>query len=117
MSNAAYVAFDGVTPAGLLGQAVTLLRDTYGFGGVVMTDDLDATLDATGDDPAQVAVQALEAGDDLLYITGPASEHAAAYHAVLAAASASAADRALVRTALLRDLMLKARVGLLPPAS
>ena len=34
MSNAAYVAFDGVTPAGLLAQAVSLLRNTYGFGGV-----------------------------------------------------------------------------------
>jgi beta-N-acetylhexosaminidase len=116
MSNAEYAAFDGVTPAGLLPAAVELLRNSLGFGGVVMSDDLDATLDATGESPAEVAVQALRAGDDLLYITGPASEHAAAYHAVLAAASASAADRARVRTALLRDLMLKARVGLLPPA-
>lgn len=117
MSNAEYAAFDGVTPASLLPAAVRLLRDSLGFGGVVMSDDLDATLDATGESPGEVAVQALRAGDDLLYITGPASEHAVAYHAVLAAASASAADRALVRTALLRDLMLKARVGLLPPAS
>ena len=79
MSNAAYVAFDGVTPAALLPQAVALLRQEYGFGGVVMTDDLDATLNATGSDPGTVAVQALKAGDDLLYITGPPSEHTAAY--------------------------------------
>jgi beta-N-acetylhexosaminidase len=114
MSNAAYVAFDGVTPAGLLAQAVSLLRNTYGFGGVVMTDDLDATLDPTGDDPGQVAVQALEAGDDLLYITGPASEHLQAYDRVLAAAQRSAFARRLVQAALLRDLTLKADYGILP---
>jgi beta-N-acetylhexosaminidase len=114
MSNAAYVAFDGVTPAGLLAQAVSLLRNTYGFGGVVMTDDLDATLDPTGDDPGQVAVQALDAGDDLLYITGPASEHLQAYDGVLAAAQRSALARRLVQAALLRDLTLKADYGILP---
>ena len=78
-----------------------------------MTDDLDATLNATGSDPGTVALQALKAGDDLLYITGPPSEHAAAYTAVLAAAQRSAAVRALVRAALLRDLTFKAKYGLL----
>jgi beta-N-acetylhexosaminidase len=113
MSNAAYVAFDGVTPAGLLGPAVTLLRNQYGFGGVAMTDDLDATLDATGEDPGQVAVQALQAGDDLLYISGPASEHLEAYDGVLAATQRSAGVRALVHTALLRDLTLKLQYGVI----
>jgi beta-N-acetylhexosaminidase len=113
MSNASYVAFDGVTPASLLPAAVSLLR-SMGFAGVVMTDDLDATLNPTGQSPGEVAVAALRAGDDLLYITGPPGEHAAAYQAVLAAATHSAHDRALVRTALLRDLSLKARYGLLP---
>jgi beta-N-acetylhexosaminidase len=113
MSNATYVAFDGVTPASLLPRAVRLLRDTYRFGGVVMSDDLDATLEATGSDPGTAAVQALRAGDDLLYISGPASEHAAAYRAVLSAAQRSAAVRSLVHTALLRDLTLKANAGLL----
>ncbi len=113
MSNAEYVAFDGVTPASLLPAAVRLLRDTLGFGGVVMSDDLDATLEPTGESPGQVAVQAVQAGDDLLYITGPPSEHLRAYDAVLAAAEHSTAVRQLVRTALLRDLTLKARAGLL----
>jgi beta-N-acetylhexosaminidase len=108
MSNASYVAFDGVTPADLLPTAVSLLRDGLGFDGVVMSDDLDATLDATGSDPGTVAVQALKAGDDLLYISGPPSEHEAAYAAVLSAAERSAPVRQLVRRALLRDLTLKA---------
>ncbi len=113
MSNASYAAFDGVTPAGLLPQAVQLLRRTYGYQGVVMTDDLDATLQATGSGPGAVALEALQAGDDLLYISGPPSEHQAAYAAVLAAARRSASVRALVHEALLRDLSLKARHGVL----
>jgi beta-N-acetylhexosaminidase len=114
MSNASYVAFDGVTPASLLPAAVTLLRHSYGFGGVVMSDDLDATLNATGSDPGTVALEALRAGDDLLYITGPPSEHMAAVSAVIAAAKRSAAVRSIVHTALLRDLTLKVRYGVTP---
>jgi beta-N-acetylhexosaminidase len=113
MSNAAYVAFDAVTPAGLLRPAVDLLRRGLGFQGVVMSDDLDATLQPTNSSPAAVAVQALNAGDDLLYVTGVPSEHLDAYHGVLDAAQRSAAVRARVHEALLRDLTLKAQFGLL----
>lgn len=113
MSNAAYAGFDGVTPASLLPQAVSLLRVSLGFTGVVMSDDLDATLQPTDESPGAVALQALEIGDDLLYITGPPSEHAAAYQGVLSAAQHSAGLRALLYQALLRDLTLKVRYGLL----
>jgi beta-N-acetylhexosaminidase len=116
MSNASYVAFDGVTPASLLPAAVRLLRRSYGFGGVVMSDDLDATLNATGSDPGTAALQALQAGDDLLYITGPPTEHMAAFSAVLAAAQRSPAVRSLVRRAVLRDLTLKLRYGIVAGA-
>jgi beta-N-acetylhexosaminidase len=107
MANAAYAAFDGVTPASLAPAAVRLLRHELGFQGVVMTDDLDATLQPTGETPGQVALAALNAGDDLLYISGPAAERTAAYQGVLAAARRSAAVRARVRDALLHDLTLK----------
>jgi beta-N-acetylhexosaminidase len=113
MSNASYVAFDGVTPASLLASAVNLLRLQLAFGGVVMSDDLDATLQPTGESAGTVAVQALEAGDDLLYITGSPSEQQQAYTAVLTAARRNAKDRTLLRAALLRDLSLKARYGVL----
>jgi beta-N-acetylhexosaminidase len=117
MSNAAYAAFDGVTPASLLPAAVELLRHELGFGGVVMSDDLDATLDPTADTPGAVALDALNAGDDLLYITGPASEHEQAYEGVLSAAEHSAPVRARVHDALLRDLTLKAGYGLIKSSS
>jgi beta-N-acetylhexosaminidase len=113
MSNAVYAAFDGVTPAGLLPQAVDLLRRGYGFQGVVMSGDLDAALQATGGAIGEVALAALRAGDDLLYVTGAPSEQQSAYQAVLAAAQHSDAVRRRVRHALLRVLTLKARYGLL----
>lgn len=115
MSNAAYVAFDGVTPASLLPAAVKLLRQGLGYQGVIMSDDLDATLQPTNSDPGTVALQALTAGNDLLYITGPPSEARAAYTAVLSAARSSGAVRVLVHDALLRVLSLKARYGVLGP--
>lgn len=113
MSNAAYAAFDGTTPAGLAPQAVRLLRDRYGFGGVVMTDDLDATLLSTGGTAGQAAVSALQAGDDLLYITGSSAEQLGAYHAVLSAVQSGRISRDRIRDALLHVLALKARYGLL----
>ena len=113
MSNATYAAFDGVTPAGLLPQAVGLLRDRYGFQGVVMTDDLDAALLATGGTAGEAAVSAIQAGDDLLYITGSPAEQLSAYHAVLSAVQSGRIPRARIRDALLRVLSLKARYGLL----
>jgi beta-N-acetylhexosaminidase len=113
MSNALYAGFDGVTPAGLLGQAVDLLRNDYNFEGVVMSGDLDATLQATGADAGAAAVAALRAGDDLMFVSGTADEQRTAYDAVLAAARGSGAVRSRVHDALLRVLTLKARYGLL----
>jgi beta-N-acetylhexosaminidase len=113
MSNALYAAFDGVTPAGLLHKAVDLLRREYRFEGVVMSDDLDAALGATGGDVGAAALAALHAGDDLLFVSGSAAEQRAAYDAVLAATRGDTSVRALVREALLRVLSLKARYGVL----
>ena len=113
LSNAAYAAFDGVTPASLLPAAVALLRGELHFQGVVLSGDLDATLQTSGSTPGTAAVQALTAGDDLLYVNGPPGDQQAAYTGVLAAARHSAAVRSLVHEALLRDLTLKARYGLL----
>ncbi len=113
VSNASYVAFDGVTPASVNPKVIALLRDTLNFPGVVMSGDLDATLQPTGDTPGQAAVQALQAGDELLYITGAPGDPQAAYAGLLTAARHSAAIRSLVHAALLADLTLKVRYGLL----
>jgi beta-N-acetylhexosaminidase len=113
MSNAVYVAFDGVTPAVLLPQAVRLLRRDLRFGGVVMTDDLAATAPVTGETVGRAAVDALRSGADLLYISGGPQEQEQAYAAVLAATRSGRLPRARLQEALLRVLALKRRYGLL----
>jgi beta-N-acetylhexosaminidase len=78
-----------------------------------MTDDLDAALLATGGTAGQAAVSALQAGDDLLFVTGAPAEQLSAYHAVLSAVQRGEISRARIHDALLRVLTLKSRFGLL----
>ena len=113
LSNAAYAAFDGVTPASLLPGVVALLRSTLHFQGVVLSGPLEATLQPGAAALGSAAAQAVSAGNDLLYVNGPPADQQAAYTGVLAAARRASAMRDLVRQALLRDLTLKARYGLL----
>lgn len=84
LSSAAYAAWDGVTPATLLPQVVGLLRG-MGFQGAIVSGDLQAAALATGASPAKTAVEALEAGCDILYLPGDASDQQAARIAVASA--------------------------------
>ena len=115
VSSAIYAAFDGVTPAVLLPEAISLLRDDLGFGGVVVSGDLGATVQATGESIGATAVQALRAGCDLLYLQGNSNDEEAAYRAVLAAARSGALPRARIRSSVGRILALKARYGIIQP--
>ncbi|MCW3066491.1 MAG: hypothetical protein JWN32_3663, partial [Solirubrobacterales bacterium] len=114
VSNAVYAAFDGVTPAVLLPEAVDrLLRRELRFAGVVVSGDLGATVQATGGAIGAAAVQALRAGCDLLYVQGNSIEQETAYRAVLAAARSGALPRARILASVERLLALKASYGLL----
>jgi len=84
MSNALYAAFDGVTPATELPEAVALLRG-LGFHGVVVSGDLTVAAQAGGQSVGSAAIAALRAGCDLLYIPGDASMQESAYRAIAAA--------------------------------
>jgi beta-N-acetylhexosaminidase len=112
VSNAIYAAFDGVTPAVLLPEAISLLRDDLGFGGVVVSSDLGATVQATAGQIGPTAVQALKAGCDLLYVQGNSNDEEAAYRAVLAAARSG---KLHVLPSVQRILALKARYGIIKP--
>jgi beta-N-acetylhexosaminidase len=114
VSNAVYAAYDGVTPAVLLPDVVGgLLRRQLGFKGVVMTDDLVSTAPVLGQSVARSAVEALEAGADLLYVSGGTPQQEQAYRAVLAAVRRGTISRRRLQVSVERVLALKRGYGLL----
>ncbi|HEY8638746.1 MAG TPA: glycoside hydrolase family 3 N-terminal domain-containing protein [Solirubrobacteraceae bacterium] len=112
MSDAVYAAWDGVTPATLLPDAVRLLRG-LGFRGVIVSGDLTAATAVTGGTVAQAAVDALRAGVDLLVVPGDATDQESAYRAVLDAVRRGILKRSRIVDAVKRVLALKRayRVG------
>jgi beta-N-acetylhexosaminidase len=115
VSNAVYAAYDGVTPAVLLPDVVgRLLRRDLGFSGVVMTDDLVSTAPVLGHSLPTTAVEALEAGADMLYVSGGTAQQERAYRAVLAAVRRGKISRERLRISVERVLALKRGYGLLP---
>lgn len=85
MSAALYSALDPVTPATLLPEAVALLREDLDFDGAVVSANLLSTTAAVGISVGDAAVDALEAGCDLLYLPGGRAEQEEAYRAVVTA--------------------------------
>ena len=112
MSNSVYAAWDGVSPATVLPDAVRLLRRDMGYRGVVMTPDLTSTAPVLGIGVGSATVQALESGSDLLYVSGGPAQQEAAYRAVLRAVRKGTISRERLRLSLQRVLALKRRYGL-----
>ncbi len=103
------------TPASLSKPIVTgLLGKNLGYGGLVMTDDLGAMQAVTARyTPAQAAVKALNAGEDMLLITGDVATERVYRNALLAALASGALPRARLMDAVRHVLYAKARFGLL----
>jgi beta-N-acetylhexosaminidase len=85
MSNAIYVAYDGVTPATLLPDAVKELRDRLGFDGTIISADLTATTATTGGTVGEAGVAALQAGVDMLVVPGGRAEQDEAHRTLVTA--------------------------------
>jgi beta-N-acetylhexosaminidase len=66
-----YPAIDAERPASLSADAISMLRGDLGFDGVVVTDDLAMAGAGGGGPPARAAVEAVEAGADLLMVSSP----------------------------------------------
>jgi beta-N-acetylhexosaminidase len=111
LSAATYVAWDGVTPATLLPDVVKLLRDEVGFDGVIVSGDLAAASLAGGEPVADLAVQAIKAGVDLVWIPGDAGDQDAAWRAVVRALRTGDIPASRVADALRRVSLLRASYG------
>ena len=111
MSAALYAAWDGVTPATVLPEAVGLLRRRLRFGGAIVSADLVAATAATGESVGRAAVDALRAGCDVLLVPGGRAEQEEAVRAVVRAVAREELPRARVEQALRRVASLRRVAG------
>lgn len=100
---------DSQNPASLSPQVHRILRETIGFSGVIMTDDLSmkGITDFTNDQNA--AVQAFLAGNDLLLT----SDMKNSFRALYAAVEDGTVSRERLDESVLRILACKYSMGIL----
>lgn len=110
---------EGGTPSSLSPATVRLLRQDYGFDGVVMTDDLSgmgAVTERLG--TTEAAVAALAAGVDVVLLAGP--DVGALLDRLERAVAGGELDEAAIDVSVVRTLRLKrldpCEVALYPPA-
>ena len=92
-----------------------LLRQDFGFAGLVFTDCMEMGALASLCPPGEAAVQAVEAGCDILTISHTFSAAAEAAEAILAAVESGRLPRARIEESYRRILAVKERLGLLVP--
>lgn len=107
-----YPAIDPEKPASLSPKAIGMLREDLDFDGVVVTDDLAMEGANGGEPPARAVVEAVKAGADLLIISSPPEEQAAAYDAVVKAVESGEIPEERIKKSVERLLKVKERYGL-----
>ncbi|HAE23446.1 MAG TPA: hypothetical protein DCG47_14170 [Spirochaetaceae bacterium] len=114
LSHALIPVLDADKPVSLSHKAIALLKSDLGFRGIVLSDDL--VMAALGDagGPARAALSALEAGADMLMVSG-AKEARSIRDALLAALSEGSLDEARLRDAAYRIFLQKTRFALDEP--
>jgi beta-N-acetylhexosaminidase len=114
LSHALYPINDFTAPASLTKTIATdLLRNELGFAGVAITDDLADPAITSSYPVPDAAVKAIQAGADMLFISGSEGDQQAAYTAVLRAVQSGSVPRGRVDEALGRVLEAKADYGLI----
>jgi beta-N-acetylhexosaminidase len=113
MSTAIYTRIDADHPAAFSPTIVTgILRQRFGYRGVVISDDLGAAKQLSGYSVGSRAVDFIRAGGDLV-LTVDAGQAAEMTAALLHEASVSSSFRSLVNASALRVLQAKGALGLL----
>ena len=109
VSHTVIQCLDPAQPATLSAEVIVYLRQTMGFSGVIMTDDLAMGAITERYGAEEAAVLAVLAGNDLLC----SSEYAAQYTAVLEAVRSGRIPETQVEQAAARVLQWKYDLGLL----
>ena len=107
-----YPVLDPERPASLSPFAIELLREVLGFDGVVVTDDLIMEGARRGGTTTDAALRAVQAGVDLLIISGPPEDQVAAYDAIVAAVESGEVPRERIDTSVERIEDVKDRYPL-----
>jgi beta-N-acetylhexosaminidase len=108
VSTASYPTLGAKKPAALSPTIVkSLLRDQYGFDGVVITDDLESGAITQTLPPVVAATAALKAGDDLLLYAKNDSASEKVFGQLVREVKAGQLDRAVVQDAYDRITSLK----------
>jgi beta-N-acetylhexosaminidase len=116
VSHAHYPAFDGpaALPASLSKNIVNgLLRDELSFRGLAITDDLEMGAITSARDISEAAVLAIEAGNDMVMVTGSLNHATAAWRAMVRAAEEGRITRAHISRAFDHIARIKSMVS--PP--
>lgn len=117
-AHVVYPAFDPDRPASLSGPIITdLLRQRLGFGGVVVSDDLEMGAIVRHGSVEQAAVEALVAGADLLLVCHSPQRAVQAQAACLEALTTGRLSPQRLADATRRIAALKTRLRRPPPAS
>lgn len=112
VGHAGYAPDSFVVPASLSREIETnLLRGGLGFRGIAITDDLDAGAIVAGNTIAKAAVQAVQAGADMVWISGP-KDWEPAYRELLAAVRSHAIPLTRLNSAVTRIVTVKRELGL-----
>jgi beta-N-acetylhexosaminidase len=113
LGHAGYVTDDFVTPASLSRALATdLLRGKLGFRGIAITDDLAAAAITAVSPVPRAAVQAIAAGADMVWISGPIADQEGAVRALLRAVRTGKIPRRRIDGAVTRILTVKRELGL-----
>jgi beta-N-acetylhexosaminidase len=108
ISTAVYQQIDPNAPAAFSPAVVTgVLRDSLGFSGVVITDDVSTAAQVRAWSPADRAILAIEAGVDIVLVSADPGVFAPMYDAVLARAQADPVFAAKVDAAARRIVTAK----------
>jgi beta-N-acetylhexosaminidase len=112
VGHAAYAPDSFVVPASLSRTIETnLLRGGLGFRGIAITDDLEAGAITAGNSVPKAAVQAVQAGADMVWISSE-DDWPAAYRALLTAVRSRRLPLLRLNAAVTRIVTVKRELGL-----
>lgn len=90
------------------------LRDRMGYGGLVITDDLEMAGASSDDDRGEHAIRAFLAGNDMIMLAGVGAHQKQAFTKFLAAVKSGRISEARLRESVERVLEYKIKMGIAP---